>query len=91
MPLSELKQRVSQDEINTWIAYVDENGPLNQPLRIESAIARAVAPFLKNVKPRDLMPWPREPERELKPEEMALQLASMLKAQATKTKQSRKH
>lgn len=55
---------MTQEELNLWVAYVAENGPLNPSLRIESAIARAVAPFMKNVKPRDLMPWPREPEQE---------------------------
>lgn len=52
-----------QDEMNTWVAYIEENGPLNLSLRIESAIARAVAPFLKDAKPRDLMIWPKEPEK----------------------------
>lgn len=52
-----------QDEMNTWVAYVEETGPLNLPLRIESAIARATAPFLKGVTPRDLMVWPKEPEQ----------------------------
>jgi hypothetical protein len=62
MTVSELKERMSQDELNTWVAYVDENGPLNQSLRLEAAVARAISPFLKNTKPRDLMVWPREPE-----------------------------
>lgn len=52
-----------QSELNTWVAYVEENGPLNLPLRIESAIARAVTPFLKGVSPRDLMVWPKEPDK----------------------------
>lgn len=52
-----------QDELNMWVAYVEENGPLNLPLRIESAIARAVTPFLKGATPRDLMVWPKEPEK----------------------------
>lgn len=55
---------MTQEELNIWVAYVAENGPLNPSLRIESAVARAVAPFMKNVKPRDLMPWPREPEQD---------------------------
>ena len=50
-------------ELSTWEAYAMENGPLNLPLRIEAAVARAVTPFLKNAKPRDFMPWPKEPER----------------------------
>lgn len=75
---------MSQAELNTWVAYVEENGPLNPSLRIESAIARAVAPFLKNAKPRDLMPWPRQPEPEATPESLHL----MFKNLASK---SRKH
>lgn len=56
---------MSMDELSTWEAYVMENGPMNFQLRMESAIARVAAPFLgKNVKPRDLMPWPKEPEPE---------------------------
>lgn len=63
MTVSELKARMTQDELNTWVAYVEENGPLNQSLRTEAAVARAVSPFLKNTKPRDFMVWPREPEK----------------------------
>ena len=59
---------MAQEELSLWVAYVDENGPLNPSLRIESAIARAVALFFKGVKPRDLMPWPKEPEPEATPE-----------------------
>lgn len=54
---------MQQSELDMWVAYVEENGPLNLSLRIESAIARAVAPFLKDAKPRDLMIWPKEPEK----------------------------
>ena len=68
MTLGDLRERMTQDELNTWVAYVDESGPPHLALRIESAIARAVAPFLKNAKPRDLMPWPKEPEPEATPE-----------------------
>lgn len=58
------------DELSIWRAYVDENGPLNPSLRVESAIARAVIPFLnKGTRMRDLMPWPREPPRVLTTEE----------------------
>lgn len=53
-----------QAELQVWASYVNENGPLNPSLRIEAAIARAVAPFIKGSKARDFMPWPREPEPE---------------------------
>lgn len=69
-------------ELQTWVAYVEENGPLNQSLRMEAAIARAVSPFLKNAKPRDLMPFPRLPEPEATPE----MLMMMFKSAATKTR-----
>lgn len=58
--MTELRQRMPYAELHAWIAYVEENGPPNPCLRMEAAIARAVSPFLKNAKPRDLMPWPRE-------------------------------
>lgn len=63
MTVSELRWRMSQDELNLWVAYVEENGPLNSMLRIEAAVARAVSPFLKGVKPKDLMIYPREQEQ----------------------------
>lgn len=65
MTIDELERRMSRAELQTWIAYIDENGPLNPAMRIEAAIARAAAPFMgRQVKPRDLMPWPKEPEQE---------------------------
>lgn len=73
---------MSAQEMSSWASYVEENGPLNPMLRLESAVARAVAPFLKNVKPRDMMPWPREPEPEATPETMIM----MFKNLASKTK-----
>jgi hypothetical protein len=80
---------MSQEELNLWVAYVQENGPLNLALRIESAVARAVVPFLKNAKPRDLMVWPREPEKVPDLEEMKVGLFSMFKNLATKTREAR--
>lgn len=62
MTVSDLKRRMSQDELNLWVSYVEENGPLNPMLRLEAAVARAVAPFLKGAKPKDLMIYPREVE-----------------------------
>lgn len=76
--------------MNLWIAYIEENGPLNIALRVESAVARAVAPFLKNVKPRDLMPWPRQAEQEMDTQEMASALMAQFQALARKTEISRK-
>ena len=76
-----------QDELQTWVAYVDENGPLNLALRIEAAVARVAAPFFKQAKPRDFMPWPKQPEPEATPESVLL----MFKSLASKTKQSRNH
>jgi hypothetical protein len=70
---------MTQEELNLWVAYVQENGPLNLALRIESAVARAVAPFLKNVKPRDLMVWPIEQEKEPTLEEMKVGLFCLFK------------
>jgi hypothetical protein len=63
MTIAELKSRMSNSELQTWVAYVEENGPLSQSLRLEAAVARAVAPFLK-LKPSDLMVWPKPPEQE---------------------------
>lgn len=69
---------MGRDELSLWEAYVTENGPLNLPLRIESAIARIGAPFLgKSVKPRDLMVWPKEPEPEATPENVLLLLRKL--------------
>lgn len=85
MTLGELRQRMTQDEMQTWVAYVEENGPLNSSLRIESMLARVAAPFFKQVKPRDLMIWPRQQEPEATPEK----LLSMFKNLAAASK--RKH
>lgn len=63
MTIGDLKQRMNRDELQTWIAYIEENGPLNMALRIEAAIARAAVPFMgKQVTMKDLMPWPRAQE-----------------------------
>lgn len=70
MTLAELKAKMTIDELSLWRAYTDENGPLFAPLRLESAVARAVLPFLKTgTQMRDLMPWPREPSRVLSTED----------------------
>lgn len=85
MTLGDIRQRMTQDELQTWVAYVEENGPLNAMLRIEAMIARSVAPFFKNTKPRDLMVWPRQQEPEATPEK----LLSMFKNLSAASK--RKH
>lgn len=59
---------MSNAELHTWAAYIETNGPLSAVLRTDAAIARAVSPFLKGAKPKDLMPWPKEPEQEATPE-----------------------
>lgn len=79
-----MKASTSQDEFQTWVAYVDENGPLNPTLRLEAAIARAVAPFLRNARPRDLMPWPKEPEPEATPESLLLMFKNLASASRSK-------
>lgn len=70
MTLGEMKARMGSAELHTWAAYIDSVGPLSLPLRIDAAIARAVTPFLKNAKPADFMPWPKEPEEEATPEKV---------------------
>jgi hypothetical protein len=72
MTLTELKQRMGFDELQTWEAYAIENGPMHWSLRFEAAVARAVSPFIKNAKPKDFMPWPREPEPEATPDALLL-------------------
>lgn len=84
MTVGELKQRMTQAEINQWLAYVEKNGPLNASLRVEAVVARVAAPFLKNMKPRDLMTWPKEPEPVATPETMLLLFKNL--AQKTKDK-----
>jgi len=76
---------MTQAELNVWAAYVEENGPMNLALRVDAAVARAVVPFLKNAKPRDLMPWPKEPEPEATPQSAFL----VFKNLAARTKENR--
>jgi hypothetical protein len=63
MTVSELRARMSVEELGSWIAYQKIVGPLNPLLRLDAAISRAVSPFVKGDK-RSLMPWPKEPEHE---------------------------
>lgn len=84
MTLTELKGRISTDELRTWEAYVEENGPLHPFLRIEAIVAKAVSPFLKNSKPKDFMPWPKEPEPEATPERLLLMFQGLSAASKRK-------
>lgn len=83
MTLGELRQRMTNDELLSWSAYVEINGPLNPMLRFDSAIARVAAPFFKNAKPADLMVWPREQEREATPQEIFAVLMNSAKRNKT--------
>lgn len=69
MTVSELRSRMSVEELADWVAYREIVGPLNPLLRIDAAVARAVSPFLKGDK-RALMPWPKEPERDASMEDV---------------------
>lgn len=77
MTVAELRGRLSYSEYLDWQAYFDEVGPANTALRIEWAIARAVSPFLKNIKPRDFAVWPKEPARVASPDDVVALLTSM--------------
>lgn len=81
MTVAEVQARMTNAELMGWVSYVEKNGPMNPLLRMESAIARAVVPFMRGVKPRDLMVWPKEPEPEASPES----LAALFKSLASKT------
>jgi len=64
MTAGELRERITNAELEMWLSYVEEYGPLNLALRFDSAVARAMSSMSKEAKPRDFMPWPREPEPE---------------------------
>ena len=85
MTLTEMGQRMTQGELPTWVAYVEENGPLNPMLRMEAMLAKIASPFFKNSKPKDWMTWPRLPEPDATPEA----LLSMFKNLSAASK--RKH
>ena len=84
MTVTELGQRMTQGELQMWVAYVEENGPLNPMLRMESMLARIASPFFKNSKPMDWMIWPRIPEPEATPE----MLLDFFKSRADATKRN---
>ena len=85
MTLTEMGQRMTQGELQTWVAYVEENGPLNPMLRMEAMLAKIASPFFTNSKPKDWMTWPRLPEPDATPEA----LLSMFKNLSAASK--RKH
>lgn len=64
MTVEELRYRITWHEIQGWVLFEEEFGPLHLALRIERAVAQAVQPFLQNATVKDLMPWPKEPEKE---------------------------
>jgi hypothetical protein len=63
MTVSELKSRMTVEELSSWITYREIVGPLNPLLRLDAAVARAVSPFVKGDK-SSLMPYPKEPEQD---------------------------
>lgn len=79
MTLGELRTRMTSAELLIWHAYAERNGPLSPTLRTDAAVARAVAPFVKNAKMSDFMPWPKEPESEATPEALLDMLRGMRK------------
>lgn len=77
MTVAELRGRLSYSEYCNWQTYFEEMGPANIAVRFEWAIARAVSPFLKNVRPRDLAIWPKEPEKVATPQDVVALLTNM--------------
>ena len=47
-----------------WRLFRRKNGPLNPMLRVDAAVARAGAMFLKDRDPKHLMPYPRDDDEE---------------------------
>lgn len=75
MTVGELKRRITPREVQGWMLYEKEFGPLHLGLRIERAIAQVGAPFFKDkagrqLTIRDLMPWPREEEKVATPQDI---------------------
>ncbi|MEO8466239.1 MAG: hypothetical protein ABI640_12920 [Gammaproteobacteria bacterium] len=67
--MSELKERMTFEELMGWMAYSEEMGPINPILRLDAAVARAVAPFVGVSTRRQMMPFPKTPEKEASIEE----------------------
>jgi hypothetical protein len=81
--VGELRERMTFAEFSNWLAFERIYGPVNPLLRLDAAVARAVAPFLKrDARVREyLMPWPKEPVEEESPAsvEQVMQLLSAVR------------
>lgn len=80
--VEELRERMTHNELLTWIEYSRWRGPINPMLRIDAAIARLCQVWAGG-EIRKYMPWPRE-EPEPEPEggasiEAAFQLLQSVK------------
>jgi hypothetical protein len=91
MTVGELKNRITPHEVQGWMLYEKEYGPLHLGLRIERAIAQVFAPFFKDkagkqLTMRDLMTWPlSKPEEEYaKPEDIMKLLGAVVKTKGKK-------
>ena len=68
MTVGELKDRITRYEVEGWLLYEQEWGPLHLAVRFERAIAQIGAPFFKDeagrpLKVQALMPWPKQEEK----------------------------
>lgn len=83
MTVSELKSRMTVDELAGWAYYMEVNGPINPILRNDAAIARlAVTMSGKGAKIKHFMPWPNIEE----PEEDPMVVFEKLKAIAAQNR-----
>jgi hypothetical protein len=80
MTVRQLRHLIDYDELRGWALFEEKYGPLHAPLRIEGAIARAIAPFLQDAKPADLMLWPKEEEKVATAEDIFKLLVSVKKS-----------
>lgn len=64
MTVTELKARMPMDELLAWHSYIEVNGPINPTIRNDVAIAR-LGSVMSGIKMDKLMPWPKEPEKEI--------------------------
>ena len=86
--MTELKSRMSFEEFLDWQSYMEKNGPINPIARNDAAIARLGV--VMGAKPEAMMPWPKEPEREQTPEEMAMILQGIAAATGAKGKSNKR-
>ena len=67
----EWQEAITPEWRDKLFAYRHKNGPFNPSIRIEWAIARALAMFAsREFKPADWMVWPKEPEKEASVQEV---------------------